>query len=92
MIILKTIGWFIVLVPLMVIVYNVPLSALVSAYSKVRYGRVMTFPRMPSAFVALGMVATLLVAGAIIAMLDVDSAPVSYAAFLRVAVYGIFKY
>ena len=90
--VLQTFGWFILFLPLMFILYNIPLSLLVSAYSKLRYGKVVAFPRMPCSFVIIAMVITIVVAGAIPQMVNVDPAPVTYAGILRAIVYGIFNY
>lgn len=88
----KVIGWFILLLPLMVVIYNMPLSLLVSAYSKIRHGVVVEYSKMPGIFVAIAMVATILTAGFLGSLFSVDNEPLFLAALLRVFVYSAIRY
>ena len=90
--VLKSFGWFLLLLPVMAIVYNIPMSLLISLYSKVKYGRVVDYHRMPRGLVVLGIFATFIVAVLIPLVIQVDPAPLLAAAFLRAYVYHVINY
>lgn len=89
---LKGCGWFIVLLPLMWLVYDVPLSLVVSAYSKIRYGQVLHYPKMPALLVFLGIVATFFIGAALARVLNADDTAIYGAVCARSTVYAFFRY
>jgi len=78
----------------MIVLYNMPLSLLISLYSKLRYGEVISnlVPKMPLALVFLGIAYTSLVGYGLITFLGADAQAVKYAVGMRSWIYFIFRY
>ena len=92
MYILKIVGWFVLLLPVMVLVFDVPLSLLVSAYTKARHGEVRAYPKMPFLLALVGVVATVAVGGLLTAWLGADPDAMWAAVTLRSLVFFMFRY
>lgn len=92
MIFLKAVGWLILLIPLTILLYNMPLSLLTAAYSKVRHGQIVHYPKMPFLLIALGIGATWLIAGLLIVAFNADPQPLQYAAGTWSVLYLVFNY
>ncbi len=88
----KALGWLIVLLPLSIALYNFPLTAIVSLYSKLRHGEVRNYPKMPFPLVLLGILVTAIIGATLARVFNANEYAMKYAVGFRSGLYLLFRY